>query len=246
MQTFQETYKKDLKPIYQTLTDSMQTNQPILAVYLTGSRMRYINRSDSDFDLTVIVPSTGEELIQPYYYHNEFVTDSNLSDGKTYSLDVRVWSIKKLYHEIKHNNLHTLEMLMNRPLYFNQPPIITHQMRYYTLFEDLANLREQLVYQALPVFYKAAKGLYKKSVFTGYIRRDLFKKSVIDYEYAKRLLAGNTGQDNLFTNLAGSEVQYLDQMSDEVLQDYAEKFEKRLKSKQKQVHEYKKNILMIS
>lgn len=215
-------YRKLLSPMLNAIKQVEPDITPI-AIYLRGSRMRHIETPDSDFDIVALVPSTGRELLSNKATHETFQTPMK-ANGKIYTLDVQVWSIKQLYQHIANSDINTLELLLNKPLFFNRTQLNNSQLRYYLLLEELIGMRHKLIYYAFIKFYYAAQSLIDK--YKAIKNIDDLKVAGCYFEYTKRIKKlvenGDIDELNWLTYLNGTPVSYLKQMDNGELENFAQ------------------------
>lgn len=145
-----------------------------IAVYLRGSRLKKMNTADSDYDLVVIVDSSGLELVSDKTYS---------MTKKVNDCDIQLWSIKTLYQHIVKNDINTFEILAHKPLIFNDKYLSNQQLRYFDLINQLNqnSILSAMNIVALPKFYYASC-----SILTQQLKRERvnFKEASIALSFA--------------------------------------------------------------
>ena len=110
--------EKDLLKVIKESVKEQGINEEIIAVYLTGSRLRNLHNADSDYDVYVITKPSRENLLSGKHLS----TQINLNEP--YKIDLHCLDVLQLRQELLKGSINMLEMLVSEPIYLEDSDFI--------------------------------------------------------------------------------------------------------------------------
>lgn len=107
--------------VVETLLTGVHDKLPkykIAAMYLSGSRLSYLNTADSDFDVYVFVQSSKADILNNKILTDEFellLREANYES----SIDVTVFDQRQVYKLLRKSNPNMLEILAGEPIWLD-------------------------------------------------------------------------------------------------------------------------------